>query len=354
MTTALSAHQIGATAHARILDSDRSWSVLASVSGAIYIESDAGEILWLAASPSALHPRAILLPSMPAELPTAGTECCLKDDCLHVGVDLVIRPCDAELWSPELLVRDDVNTSEAARRIATAIDRTALRLPPQGLLASILFPHALRRGRGSRNAMEREIVTTAGQAMESLCQAPTGFDLLEQLQDAIDLVGLGLGLTPSGDDLLGAFLYTLHILDSPHGRLAGLDWELVDAWLCQARALTNKISFAILADHAHGDAAAPLHEFLDAALDGQSLEYLVRAAGRVSVVGQSSGWDMLAGVHCACAVVERLTDSARGFSPTSRGVARETRQEHEPWKEVVRVTAPCGPAPCGRSTSRLS
>lgn len=340
MSTTLFARQIGARVHAAILELDRLWSVLASVSGAIYIESDVGEILWLAASPSALHPRAILLPIMPAELPTAGTECRLEDDRLHVGANLVIRFCDAELWSPELLVRDSVSASEAAGRIAAAIDRTALRSPPQGLLASLLFPHAPRGGRGSHNAMEREIVTAAGRAMESLRQAPTGFGLLEHLQDAIDLVGLGLGLTPSGDDLLGAFLYTLYVLDSAHWGLIGLEGEVVDAWLWRARALTNKISFAILADHAHGDAAVPLHELLNMALDGQSLECLVRAVGRVSVIGQSSGWDMLAGVHCACAVVERMGDSdsaAHGVLPTNREVAREMRQEHEPWKEVVRV-----------------
>ncbi len=339
MTQKLGAAWLGSTADALLRQADLRWRVLASVSGAIYIESETREILWIAASPSALHPRAILLPVMPAELPTVGTKCWLEDDRLHVGANLVIGFCDAELWSPELLVRDSVSASEAARRIAAAIDRTALRSPPQGLSASVLFPHALRRGRGSRNTIEREIVTAAGRAMESLCQASTGFGLLEHFQDAIDLVGLGLGLTPSGDDLLGAFLYTLYVLDSAHRGLIELEGEVMDAWLCQARALTNRISFAILADHAHGDAAAPLHELLNMALNGQSLECLVRAAGRVSVIGQSSGWDMLAGVHCACAVVERMgdSDSAHGVLPTNREVTREMRQEHEPWKEVVRV-----------------
>ncbi len=340
MATTLFAHQIGARASAMVLDPDRSWSVLASVSGAIYIESDAGDVLWFAAGSAALHPRAILLPVMPAELPAVGTECCLEADCLHVGVNLAIKLCDAEIWCPERIAGGGGSASEIARRITAAIDRTAMHSSPQGPLASALFPHAPRDGRGSRNAMQQELLTTASRAMESLCRASTGFALLERLQDAIELVGLGQGLTPSGDDLLGAFLYTLHALDSPPGGFIGLDWELVDAWLQQAFPLTNKISFAILADHAHGDAAASLHELLDAALDGQPLEYLVRAADRVSVIGQSSGWDMLAGVHYACAAVVRITphDSAHGVFPCVHGVApREMRQEHEPWKEVVRV-----------------
>ncbi len=339
MATTLFAHQIGTRACATIFDPDRMWSVLASVSGAIYIESDAGEILWLATSPSALHPRAILLPSMPAELPPIGTECCLEDDSLHVGVNLVIKLCDAELWSPKLLVQHGVSVSETAQRIVTALYQAALRSTPRGPLANAMFSHAPTHSGASGRSVEKRLVARAYRTIKSLCRISVGLDLQERLKDAIGLVGLGLGLTPSGDDLLGAFLYTIHVLDLTHREIVGLDREVIDAWLCQARALTNKISFAILADHAHGDAAAPLHEFLYAALDGHSLEYLVRAAGRVSIIGQSSGWDMLAGVRCACAVVERIVDydSAHGVFSTDRGLAREMRQEHEPWKEVVCV-----------------
>ena len=308
MATTLFAHQIGARANAVVLDPDRSWSVLASVSGAIYIESDAGDILWIAAGSAALHPRAILLRVMPAEQPTVGAKCCLQDDCLHVGVNLVIRLCDAEIWCPELVVGAGGSASEVARRITAAIDQAAMRSSPQGPLASALFPHAPRGGRGSRNAMQQELLTTAGRAMESLCQASTGFGLLERLQDAIGLVGLGQGLTPSGDDLLGGFLYTLYVLGSPHGKLIGLDRALVDAWLQQAKWLTNRISFALLTDHAHGEAARPLQELLGAALDSRFAGSLDPLVARVAGIGQSSGWDMLIGVRCACSIAARMLD----------------------------------------------
>lgn len=309
VATTLFAHQIGARACATILDPDRTWSVLASVSGAIYIESDVGEILWIAAHPSALHSRATLLAGMPAELPPIGTECFLEDDCLHVGLNFVIRLYDAEFWCPEVLrLRNHEDAPDAALRIIAAIDQAALLSPPQGLLASIVVPHALRGGRGSFNAVDEELVATASRGIEVLCQATTEFNLPSRLQEAIQLVGLGRGLTPSGDDLLGGFLYTLHALCPPCSRSLNLDWEGVDGWLSQIRMLTNKISFAILADLARADAAALLHEFLNAVLDEQPLESLVQAAWRVSEIGQSSGWDMLAGVYCACSVVERLAE----------------------------------------------
>jgi len=340
VATTLFAHQIGATAYAAVLDLDRSWSVLASVSGAIYIESDAEEILWIAAASSALHPRAILIPSMPTEPPAVGSMCCLEGDCLHVGMNLVIRLRDAESWCPELRAPNREDVADAALRITEAIDQAALQSSPQGLLASVVLPHAPNNAKGSRNAVDQELVATASRGIEVLRQATTEFDLLRCLQEAIQLVGLGRGLTPSGDDLLGGFLYTLHALCPPYTRSPNLDWAGVDGWLSQVRLLTNKISFAILADLARGDAAALLHGFLNAALNGEPTECLVRAAGRVSAIGQSSGWDMLAGVYCACSVVAHMVGHDSTLVPSSselRCGAREIRQEHERLKEVVRV-----------------
>lgn len=326
--TTLFAHQIGATAYAAMLESDRSWSVLASVSGAIYIESDAGDILWIAASASALHPRAILLQVMPTEMPIAGTTCSLKGGCLHVGTNLVVRLRGAELWCPDRMrALNHEDAAAAVQRIVAAIDQAALRASPQGLLASVVFLHAPDSGRGSRNAVDQELVATASQAIEVLRQTATEFDLPRRLQDASQLVGLGRGLTPSGDDLLGGFLYALRALDSQDWKSRGLDWEGVDGWLSQVRLLTNKISFAILADLAHGDATAVLHEFLNAALNGESAECLVRAAGRVSGIGQSSGWDMLAGMHCACSVVEHMAEQDSTLVATSNEMRSVTRNE---------------------------
>ena len=333
VATTLFAHQIGATAYAATLDLDRSWSVLASVSGAIYIESDAEEILWIAAASSALHPRAILIPSMPTEPPAVGSMCCLEGDCLHIGECLTIKLSNAELWSPQISVERGTSASLAARNLTSAIGQLALQSPPQEHLArASLSPSVRYDDRDAPNTIEQSLLAATQGLIELLRDVSTLSELREWLKDAIELVGLGQGLTPSGDDLLGAFLYTFYVLDLPHLGLA-------DEWLQQARLLTNKISFSILADHAHGDAAAPLHDFLNAALDERPLEDLVRAAGRVSEIGQSSGWDMLVGVHHACTVVARIVhdESVRCVSPSDCMGTRKLRQQDEHLKEVVHV-----------------
>lgn len=342
MTTRQFAQQIGAKATSLVRDADRSWSVFASVSGAIYIESNDGEILWIAASSSALHPRCILLSTMPTEMPAVGADCVLEGGRLHVGEDLVVRLREAERWpiAVQELANRSASAAEAARKILKAIHQIAVQAPAQGLFAAVRpLPEETRESRNPRNEIEQALFATASRGIDSLCQISTEPTLLGRLQAAIHLVGLGQGLTPSGDDLLGGFLYTHRMLDSTDWRSLIADTSGVDEWLQQVRPLTNKISFTILADYLRGCAALPLYEFLNAALDEQSIEDLIPAAFRIAEIGHSSGWDLLAGVACACAAIAHVSndDPACQHPPASGVGGREMRQKHEYLKEVVHV-----------------
>ena len=108
---------------------------------------------------------------------------------------------------------------------------------------------------------------------------------------ALPMLGLGLGLTPSGDDFVGACLFAR--------RLRG-DFLLSPSWQDAATNLTraaavrsNSISAALFGDLARGAAYAPLHE-LAAALCGNDAA-LIGAARALTAIGHSSGWDMLTG-----------------------------------------------------------
>ena len=160
--------------------------MIASVSGAIYIESDAGDILWGAASSSALHPRAVPLP---AELPAGGTEWVTRGGCLCMGWDLATGLGDAEILCLELLVREGVRVSAAVQRMATAIE-----LPSAHHLKDcwcVPCPRAPRGGRSFRSTVGHESVAVPFRGIRSLRQASTGDDLLRRLQNAIGLLGWG-------------------------------------------------------------------------------------------------------------------------------------------------------------------
>ena len=105
----------------------------------------------------------------------------------------------------------------------------------------------------------------------------------------VDLLGLGPGLTPSGDDLLCGVLVALHAVDQTDMARA-LYAEIAKA----APSATSPLSAAFLRAAAEGLGCEALHAAIAAVLEGQSeaLAGRVEALGRV---GHTSGWDALAG-----------------------------------------------------------
>jgi hypothetical protein len=111
--------------------------------------------------------------------------------------------------------------------------------------------------------------------------------------EASQLVGLGPGLTPSGDDYLGGIMVGLHAC----GRAAKTShlWH----WLSpQLASRTSDLSAAHLAAAATGEAHECLHACISALTvpDAESWPSLL---SRVAALGHCSGWDGLAGVVAA-------------------------------------------------------
>jgi hypothetical protein len=101
-----------------------------------------------------------------------------------------------------------------------------------------------------------------------------------------DLLGLGPGLTPSGDDALGGAVLALHAT----GR--NMQAEDLAAFLVrEAPGATSAISAAHLRAAAEGMGAARLHDAIADLLRGR-----VPEAAHLDGIGHSSGWDAMAGI----------------------------------------------------------
>ncbi len=103
------------------------------------------------------------------------------------------------------------------------------------------------------------------------------------------LIGLGPGLTPSGDDLLGGALVALHLLGRTDLRDAL--WNSLRAY---AEPECNAITRAHLGAAAQGLGSAGLHAVLNDLLTGTT-EALPRRLAAIEAIGHTSGWDALAG-----------------------------------------------------------
>ena len=106
------------------------------------------------------------------------------------------------------------------------------------------------------------------------------------------LVGLGPGLTPSGDDFWCGVMIALHALG--HFEISE---KISGVILNQAENRTNKISRAHLECAARGQGAKALHETISAMGMAEKAR-LSSALRALDKLGHTSGWDSLAGVVC--------------------------------------------------------
>ena len=103
------------------------------------------------------------------------------------------------------------------------------------------------------------------------------------------LLGLGPGLTPSGDDFLGGVLIALIRIGRED--LAHRLYRQIQPDLAQR---TGPVSRALIAAAASGEGLESLHAALDAVLMGESESMGKKLAG-IDRIGHCSGWDALAG-----------------------------------------------------------
>jgi len=136
-------------------------------------------------------------------------------------------------------------------------------------------------------------LSLAERRLHALAQALHNQDLPALEAACLRLLGLGVGLTPSGDDLVGAVFFTLRHAPVAHWQAAmpGLRSRIMRA----AQSATNPISAALLDDLLQGSSYRALHALFDA-LHAQQRPAIDKAMRALLRIGASSGGDMLAGV----------------------------------------------------------
>jgi hypothetical protein len=187
---------------------------------------------------------------------------------------------------------------------AASIARRAMRAAPDGFAGAALGMQEKAGdlfARTERTRIERFTswltadVTIPGDA-ETLPAAVRG------------LVGLGTGLTPSGDDFL---VGSLALLDAI-GQHA-LRESLVQAVALIPPGLTSDLSLCLLRATAAGHVGEMAHRLVSSVITGD-VDAAIAAAG---AIGHSSGWDMLAGISTTLTAV----------SATLTGVALAPRDQ---------------------------
>jgi hypothetical protein len=266
----------GGLAH-RLLSGQARGKVLAVVSDAVYLVTDQGELIWLGGETLVPQRRALLGPLEPESFsPGVRFQARAGVISFSTGVEVELR--GARVWSPSRPVAQ-VDLAEASRRAreVLAADQRGLQVPPP--------------------------LTGAAGAWEKLLSAWGARDASGLWEAAQRLVGLGPGLTPWGDDLLGGFLFAAWHLGRLYPEECGwLGQGGREAFLNQAHSLTGRVSWTLLSDLAQGHGPAPLHRLLGFLVGGRSVRTCLEEVTRLAKIGATSGGGLAQGVLAAVAM----------------------------------------------------
>jgi len=228
----------------------------------------AGEdVVWLASREPLSHPRAFTLAA-----PWPG-------------------PCDegvlaleeAVVWRPALPRTTAASLAELGRAAEALAASVAALEAPHGLGLLLRdgtpdFPLVNARAR-----MRRVAQVACGGDTDGLAAAITG------------LVGLGAGLTPSGDDFLAGIAFATRLVEAAAAGMRPRGQAIREAIRTAIPQKTNRVSAALLSDATQGFGFRAMHE-LSAALAARRDGDALQAARRLTALGHSSGWDLLVGL----------------------------------------------------------
>ena len=132
--------------------------------------------------------------------------------------------------------------------------------------------------------------------IDSLMESVGNYDG-RRIQEGIrNLIGLGPGLTPSGDDFLSGFVSAGMILGNRREEqrqfIKRIGWMLVK----ESRDRTNTISRSMFEDASNGEISEPATRMIESTVLTEDIETIRQSAKSLSSIGACSGEDLLNGM----------------------------------------------------------
>lgn len=122
-------------------------------------------------------------------------------------------------------------------------------------------------------------------------------------QKAKDIVGFGIGLTPSMDDFLSGMMisrvYSYYYLDYPMEKAHGFNNAIVS----KIKDKTTRISQEMLIYSSRGEVNDYIRELMVSFLGNASLDYFYSNIDKVMRIGETSGTDILLGIYVGSCIL---------------------------------------------------
>ena len=288
---------IGAKAKSLVTVPGFSGRVLAVLSDVAYLSGRDGELLWLFREGVPLHGRGILL-SFPLQCLHSGQDFLMEGHSLKIGRDLAIDLSRTVEWTPNPLRKREigplVRVTDLVRQlpgiIAPDISDDG---PGQVILGLASILNGWNEATFSPESWQLPILSPVFALMSHCLEG----GLSEIETRGRELVGLGPGLTPCGDDFLGGLFFAAHWLQEAYPGELRLETQSIFNLIHWAKNQTHPISHVVMSDLAVGQGPEPLHNLLRLLLKGEDHDgRTMDAIDCLSKIGYTTGWYILAGV----------------------------------------------------------
>ena len=282
--------------------------MLAGFSRAAYLVTEQAELFWLASENTPMHQRGMRITGPFPKL-AAEEKFFIEGKCIKIAPDFKVDFVDASTWTASAIPAERAPEIE---KIPVRVESLFLnsfdlsqasgfgRLIPK--IISLASRHPDKEGEID------PLLALAWPGIQKIAEACLLRDLPGILQEAGALVGLGEGLTPSGDDFLGGLLFCINCMERLYPEFIYLDSSEKALFIESARKRTHLISFTLLKDLTDGRAVEPLHELIRSILSDRAPEG-IRLALSLTEIGHSTGWDLLTGALTGLLLTFRSRDS---------------------------------------------
>ncbi|MGL4496822.1 MAG: DUF2877 domain-containing protein, partial [Beijerinckiaceae bacterium] len=251
----------------------RNGKVIAVFDRSLHI-SIGGDVICLVAPALGHGPLNILVDGLDVARVRVGAHVCVDAERLCIEGLAVLQWRAAPLWQPAAVDASKLRASGALiSHLCAQARRCAV---PGSLLCSEDESGPVD---WTRRAARKRIAV-----LRNWIESPTG------TAPVADLVGLGNGLTPAGDDYIGGVLLAAHALGAP-AIIAGIECALATL----PNNATTPLSFALLKAACEGIAHESIHALLHALAIGAQAR-AVAEMKKIIAIGHSSGSDTLAGM----------------------------------------------------------
>jgi hypothetical protein len=285
---------VGAKAKDLLALPEFSGRVLAVLSGTIYLSTRDGEIFWICPEGFPLHRRCIRV-SLPPKV-VSGEKCFWQSPRLTFNGGPFVDLRTAREWNPSGTgIRKSASLAGLWACFRRLLGVLTLLEVQDGMGWAISLGGALAEGRTLPAFPPTSIMGRVQDMTLELAHACLDRDFLSVTRKGKEMIGLGPGLTPSGDDFLGGLFFAARSLHQAYPEEFQFDEQAVLELLSWAKTRTHPISYAIFSDLTLGHGPEPLHDLIDGLLEGRDLDPVMEAGLRLTAIGHSSGWDMLAG-----------------------------------------------------------